>query len=77
MKLDLNEVLQWVGAVFIIGLHALNAVGPRAYPYNIVCATLGTICFLTWSYRVANKPQLVVNVVAMSTCALGLFRAWA
>ena len=36
MKLEINETLQWTGAVFIIAGHSLNAVGPAAYPYNIV-----------------------------------------
>jgi predicted membrane metal-binding protein len=75
MKINTNEVLQWTGAVFIIAMHVLNAVGPSAYPYNIITATLGTICFMAWSYRVANKPQLLVNVVAMTLCVLGLYRA--
>ena len=70
-----NEVLQWVGAFFIIGLHVLNAIGPSVYPYNIVCATIGTICFLAWSFRVGNKPQLMVNVVAITVCVVGLLRA--
>ena len=36
MKIHVNEVIQWVGAVFIIAGHSLNAVGPAAYPWNIV-----------------------------------------
>lgn len=74
--LDKNEVLQWVGAGTIIAGHVLNAIGPAAYPYNIVAFTLGTIAFGTWALRVANKPQLIVNVVAMTTCVLGLYNAW-
>ena len=35
-KAILNEILQWAGAVFIIAGHSLNAVGPAAYPYNIL-----------------------------------------
>jgi hypothetical protein len=71
-----NEVIQWLGAIAIIAGHILNALGPRVYPWNIVAFTLGTVFFLAWTIRVANKPQMVVNVVAMSMCALGLFRAW-
>ena len=67
-----NEVLQWVGAVFIILGHTLNAIG--ADGWNILAFTLGTIAFLIWTVRVANKPQLTVNVVAITVCALGLWR---
>ena len=65
MKLEINDILQWAGAVFIIAGHSLNAVGPSAYPYNILAFFLGTILFMAWTIRVANKPQLMVNIVAL------------
>ena len=74
MKVD--DILQWVGAVFIIIGHICNAIGPDAYPYNIVAFTIGTVMFLTWTIRVLNKPQMVVNIVALVTCAIGLVTAW-
>jgi hypothetical protein len=76
MKLEINDILQWAGAVFIIAGHSLNAVGPSAYPWNILAFFLGTILFMTWSIRVANKPQLLVNIVALSIGASGLYRAF-
>jgi predicted membrane metal-binding protein len=76
MKLEINEVLQWTGAVFIIAGHSLNAVGPAAYPYNILAFFLGTILFMAWSIRVANKPQLMVNIVALCIGISGLVKAF-
>jgi hypothetical protein len=76
MKLEINEVLQWTGAVFIIAGHSLNAVGPAAYPYNILAFFLGTILFMIWTIRVANKPQLMVNIVALCIGASGLVKAF-
>lgn len=76
MKLDTNEIIQWAGAVFIIAGHSLNAVGPSAYPYNILTFFVGTLLFLTWTIRVANKPQMVVNLVAMGIGITGLVRAF-
>jgi hypothetical protein len=67
-----NEVLQWVGAVFIIVGHLLNAIG--ADGWNILAFTVGTIAFFVWSIRVINKPQLTVNVVAITICIMGLWR---
>lgn len=72
----LNEVLQWAGALAIVAGHVLNAMGPKAYPWNVVAFTLGTVFFLAWSLRVANKPQMMVNVVAIAIGAVGLFKAW-
>ena len=76
MKLEINDILQWTGAVFIIAGHSLNAVGPAAYPYNILAFFLGTILFMAWSIRVANKPQLLVNIVALAIGLTGLAKAF-
>jgi hypothetical protein len=76
MKLEINEILQWTGAVFIIAGHSLNAVGPAAYPYNILAFFVGTILFMAWSIRVANRPQLLVNVVALAIGLTGLVKAF-
>ena len=76
MKLEINEILQWTGAVFIIAGHSLNAVGPAAYPYNLLAFFVGTVLFMAWSIRVANKPQLLVNIVALAIGLTGLVKAF-
>ena len=76
MKLEINDILQWTGAVFIIAGHSLNAVGPAVYPYNILAFFVGTVLFMTWSIRVANKPQLLVNIVALLIGLTGLVKAF-
>jgi hypothetical protein len=70
-----NEALQWSGAVAIIAGHLLNAMGPELYPYNILAFFVGTIAFLAWAIRVKNSPQLLVNLVAITIGAVGLFKA--
>jgi hypothetical protein len=74
MKLD--EVLQWTGAVGVIGGHVLNAVGPAAYPYNIIAFFVGTIFFMIWSTRVMNRPQTLVNIVALTIGVIGIYKAF-
>jgi hypothetical protein len=76
MKTKLNDILQWAGAVLIIAGHSLNAVGPAAYPYNIVTFLLGTVLFLAWAVRVANKPQITVNVVSVAIGITGVIKAF-
>ena len=71
----LNETLQWIGAAFIIGGHLMNSIGPRVYPWNILSFLLGTAMFLMWSLRVSNRPQLVINLVALTIGLVGLYRA--
>lgn len=76
MKQNINEILQWAGAVLIIAGHSLNAVGPAVYPYNIVTFFLGTVMFLSWAVRVANKPQITVNLVSVVIGITGMIRAF-
>jgi len=75
MKNLTDEILQWAAAVAIVAGHSLNALGPVAYPYNIVAFVVGTVLFLAWSIRVRNGPQLMVNTVALLIGAAGLYKA--
>ena len=77
MKLDVNEVIQWTGAFFIGAGHVLNTLGSAYHRdlWNIAAFAVGTVLFFLWTVRVANKPQMAVNVVALATMAVGLFKA--
>lgn len=72
-----NEVLQWIGALAIIAGHGLNSLGVAVHQdrWNILAFMIGTICFFIWSARVANKPQLAVNIVALTICVMGLYNS--
>ena len=70
-----NEIIQWAGAVAIVAGHVLNALGPEAYPYNIVVFALGTILFLAWAVRVKNRPQFMVNIISLAIGLVGLYKA--
>ena len=73
---QIDNTLQWTGAAAIIAMHVLNAAGPEAYPYNIIAAFIGTVAFLSWTIRVANKPQMMVNVISLAIGFVGLYRAF-
>jgi hypothetical protein len=77
-NINKNEVLQWTGAFFITVGHVLNTLGSAYHKdvWNIAAFAIGTTLFLTWTIRVANKPQMAVNVAALATMAVGLYRAW-
>lgn len=73
---DIDELLQWSGAVAIIAGHVLNSIGPSMYPWNIATFAVGTVMFLAWAIRVNNKPQMLVNVVAFAIGLAGLVKAF-
>jgi len=69
----LNEVLQWSGTVCILAMYVLMNFF-RELGLDPMFGLLGGLCYAAWAYRVANKPQMIVNVVAITVCALGLFK---
>jgi hypothetical protein len=77
LNINKDEVLQWTGAFFITAGHVLNTLGSAYHKdvWNIAAFAVGTLVFLAWTIRVANKPQMAVNVAALATMAVGLFRA--
>ena len=78
MTINKDEVIQWTGAFFITAGHVLNTLGSAYHKdtWNIAAFAVGTALFLTWTIRVANKPQMAVNVAALATMAVGLYKAW-
>ena len=77
LNINKNEVLQWTGAFFITVGHVLNTMGSAYHRdiWNIAAFAVGTALFLTWTIRVANKPQMAVNVAGLATMAVGLYKA--
>lgn len=74
-RTQIDEALQWAGAVAIIAGHVLNSIGPSMYPYNIAVFAVGTVLFLAWTVRVRNMPQFTVNVIALTIGLVGLYKA--
>lgn len=76
MRLQFNEVLQWAGTVCLLTMYVLMSFFPHLHPWNIVAGICGGACYLAWTIRVANRPQMIVNGVALAIGAAGLFKAW-
>jgi hypothetical protein len=76
MRLQFNEVLQWAGTVCLLTMYVLMSFFPHLHPWNIVAGICGGACYFAWTIRVANKPQMIVNGVALAIGLAGLFKAW-
>ena len=77
MRSQLNEVLQWAGTACLLTMYLLMSFWPELHPWNIVAGLAGGSFYLTWCLRVKNRPQTIVNAVAITIGMAGLFRAWA
>ena len=74
--LKLDDMLQWVGTACLLVMYVLMSFFPDLHPWNIVAGLGGGACYLAWTVRVANKPQMLVNAVALLIGSAGLYRAW-
>ena len=70
-----NEVLQWTGTICILTMYVLMNFF-RELKLDPVFGLLGGLCYATWAYRVVNKPQMVINIVAIAVCVVGLIKVW-
>jgi hypothetical protein len=69
-----NDAVQWAGTACFLAMYALMSL--NLYPWNIVAGICGGALYLVWSVRVANKPQMVTNLVSIAICGYGLFKAF-
>jgi len=69
----INNLLQWSGTAFLLGMYVVMNFFHTLHPLQIVLGLCGGLCYFAWSYRVANKPQMIVNLAGISVCAAGLF----
>jgi hypothetical protein len=74
--MKLNEVLQWAGTACLMSMYIIMSFFPSAYPWNLVAGCLGGTFYFIWTLRVANKPQMIVNVMGVTITLAGLFKAW-
>ena len=72
----INNALQWTGTVFLLAMYVLNSFYPEQHPWNIVAGLGGGICYLAWTLRVRNIPQLIVNATALAIGLAGVLKAW-
>ena len=72
----MDNILQWTGTVCLLTMYVLMSFFPHLHPWNIVAGVLGGVCYLAWTIRVNNRPQLIVNAVAITIGLAGLLNAW-
>jgi hypothetical protein len=75
-RTEIDNTLQWAGTACLLSMYVLMSFFPHLHPYNIVAGVAGGVLYLAWTVRVANKPQMIVNAVAIAIGLAGLFKAW-
>ena len=70
-----NETIQWLGTAFILAMYVISNFFPGYDDLRNSVALLGALCFFAWSWRVANKQQMIINGVAIVLCVVGLLKA--
>jgi hypothetical protein len=75
-RTEIDNSLQWAGTACLLSMYVLMSFFPHLHPWNIVAGVLGGSCYLLWTVRVRNRPQMLVNGVAIAISLAGLFKAW-
>lgn len=69
-----NDIIQWAGTVCFMAMYTLMSL--NMYPWNILAGLLGGSFYMLWAVRVANRPQMLTNLVGIAICIVGLFKVW-
>ena len=72
--MKLNDVIQWTGTLFVLSMYVVMNLRPDLTPWNLIFGLLGAIAYFTWTVRVKNYPQMLINVTAITLCVLGLIK---
>jgi len=76
-RTEIDNTLQWAGTACLLTMYVLMSFFPHLHPWNIVAGVAGGVLYLAWTVRVRNRPQLIVNLVAIAIGLAGLYKAWA
>ena len=72
----INHSLQWLGTSCLITMYVIMSFYPELYPLNIILGCFGGIFYFAWSFRVANRPQMIVNAAGILVCSAGLIKLY-
>ncbi len=70
----INTFLQWLGTACLISMYVVMSYFPELHPVNIMLGLAGGTLYFTWSLRVKNRPQQIVNLAGILVCVGGLIR---
>lgn len=72
----INNILQWTGTVSLMTMYVLMNYFTHLHPWNSVAGALGGLCYLIWTIRVNNRPQMLVNAMGILVSIGGIIKAW-
>ena len=68
-----NSTLQWLGTASLIGMYVVMSYFNELHVLQLTLGLAGGLLYFTWSARVANKQQMIVNAAGILVCIGGLF----
>lgn len=73
-KLNTNDILQWAGTACFMVMYTVMSFFKELHTVQLIAGCAGGALFLAWSIRVANKQQMIVNVVGVAITLMGLYK---
>ncbi len=75
-KLNTNDILQWAGTACFMTMYTVMSFFQELHTVQLIAGCMGGALFLVWSIRVANKQQMIVNVVGVAITLIGLYKSF-
>ena len=71
----MNNALQWAGTACLIGMYIVMSYFSELHVLQLALGLSGGALYFAWSWRVANKQQMIVNAAGILVCCGGLYKA--
>ena len=60
--------------MFVLSMYAVMNLAPERTALIQLLGLLGAVSFFAWTVRVKNRPQQLINTVAIVLCVIGLLK---
>ena len=71
----MNNVIQWAGTACFMVMYTVMSYFKELHTLQLLAGCLGGMLYLLWSVRVANKPQMITNLVRIAITLGALYKA--
>jgi hypothetical protein len=67
-----NNILQWAGTACLLTMYIVMSFFKELHVLQLCAGLAGGCLYLTWSVRVHNRAQVLVNFAGVTVCVAGL-----
>ena len=74
-RTEIDNALQWAGTASLMGMYIVMSFFKEYHALQLIFGCLGGLMYFTWTVRVRNRPQMLVNLMGITITLAGLYKA--